>query len=252
MTANSSNIVGDLPAVVVADDAALIAAARQRANSDQCVMVTLVNAPFRDLCDNWLASVERVAPAQLAHTLIVALDDIATRHYAERSDVAVVQWSGACGHSAAVAFGTAAFNALCHVKLALVDTLLSADLNVLWCDTDIVWLGDALQHVCTLARRPAVDEQLAGDEKLSRRLFLSSRRKWRTTSTETDNSFDIAFQADDDGICAGFYYARATSNTRKYIQKAVQYLNPVVCDQMAMRRFLGEHWAAWVSPSPPQ
>ena len=48
----------------------------------------------------------------------------------------------------------------------------------------------------------------------------------------------MQLQSDDDDICAGFFYAKSNARTIDFFSEIVQYLNPLIDDQMAMRRFL--------------
>jgi hypothetical protein len=50
---------------------------------------------------------------------------------------------------------------------------------------------------------------------------------------------DFVFQADDDGLCAGFYLGARRLAARAPLHGCVLvFLNPVVCDQMSMRHFI--------------
>lgn len=51
---------------------------------------------------------------------------------------------------------------------------------------------------------------------------------------------DLQLQGDDDDICAGFFYARATDANIKLLDKVLTYVNTCMDDQTALRRFLHE------------
>lgn len=50
----------------------------------------------------------------------------------------------------------------------------------------------------------------------------------------------MQLQGDDDDICAGFFYARATEANIKLLDKVLTYVNTCMDDQTALRRFLHE------------
>lgn len=49
---------------------------------------------------------------------------------------------------------------------------------------------------------------------------------------------DMQFQSDDDDICAGFYYAKSNARVIRFMEEGLKYLNPLIDDQMGMRRYL--------------
>ena len=49
---------------------------------------------------------------------------------------------------------------------------------------------------------------------------------------------DFQFQSDDDDICAGFYFVKSSLRTIQFMEKMLSYLNPLVDDQVGMRRYL--------------
>eukprot|EP01132_Coremiostelium_polycephalum_P004049 gene4049-5068_t len=109
-------------------------------------------------------------------------------------------------------YGNIGFRAICNEKPLAVLDVLRKGFNVLWTDTDIVWLSDPMDHFNRLNRLHgfAVDD------------------------------IDLFVQQDDDDICAGFYFIRSNPKTIAYMEKVISFLNPVIDDQIAMRLFLKE------------
>ncbi|EGG21432.1 WD40 repeat-containing protein [Cavenderia fasciculata] len=104
-------------------------------------------------------------------------------------------------------YGGVGFRAICNEKPLVVLDVLKRGYNVLWTDTDIVWMADPLKYILQL------DLSFNG---------LS----------------DLIIQQDDDDVCAGFYYIKSNPKTIKYMETVISFLNPVVDDQIAMRLFL--------------
>jgi WD40 repeat protein len=217
---------------------AFVAAARAVADSDGCVILTMTNRGFIDLTENLFASMAQHAPSAMAHVLLVALDDESEAHFASRVATVLLptRRRDAVYSGNAVAFGTVEFISICHEKVILVAHLMRAGLHVLWTDTDIVWLDDA-RHRVARARTPDALAQCAPLTDLSLLLpEVNARARYVVSASD---AVDFVFQADDDGLCAGFYWARGASTRGLLFMDAVLgFLNPVVCDQMSMRHFI--------------
>eukprot|EP00026_Physarum_polycephalum_P004100 Phypoly_transcript_04117.p1 GENE.Phypoly_transcript_04117~~Phypoly_transcript_04117.p1 ORF type:complete len:608 (+),score=68.67 Phypoly_transcript_04117:408-2231(+) len=99
-------------------------------------------------------------------------------------------------------FGEVGFKAICNEKPFLVLQIVKLGFNVLWTDSDIVWLENAMEY-------------MKGD-------------------------YDLFVQRDDDDICAGFFYIKSNPVSILFMTKVVEYLNPMIDDQISMRRFLKE------------
>jgi WD40 repeat protein len=215
-----------------------VSVARSVADGSGTVVLSMCNHAFVDLADNLLAS---LPSGTLAHTLMVALDDASLQHFAATSSVACVlaPRSSACVYDAsAAAFGSVAFISICHLKAWLVAQLLQAGLHVLWTDTDIVWLSDARTQLDALRARPAS----AWRHRVSEIARLAPLLHDRARFARAGDPLDLIFQADDDGLCAGFFFARSSARTLAFMDSVLRYLNPLVCDQMSMRRFIDDEF----------
>ncbi|EFA77798.1 WD40 repeat-containing protein [Heterostelium album PN500] len=113
----------------------------------------------------------------------------------------------------AESYGNVGFRAICNEKPLVVLDVLKRGYNVLWTDTDIVWLGEP---------------------------FAAFKHATQESGIDYD-SLDLIVQQDDDDICAGFYYIRSNEVTIKYMETVIAFLNPIVDDQISMRKFLKEH-----------
>lgn len=219
---------------------AFVAAARAVADASGCVVLTMTNFGFVDLAANLLASMPASARA---HTLLVTLDAAAHDHFAAQPDnvaaVAFVRAPRPAGEAVvysgdAAAFGSVGFIGICHEKAWLVTRLLRAGLRVLWTDTDIVWLDDARLRLAAEVVRSDWPHRV---DALAR---LEPVWPARARIARPLEPLDLAFQADDDGLCAGFFYAAPTAFTLAFMDSVLRFLNPLVCDQMSMRRFVDE------------
>jgi hypothetical protein len=148
----------------------------------------------------------------------------------------------------------------------LVQQLLDCNISVLWSDTDIVWKRDCLNDVLQLQLSGVQPNDIlfCSYDKLD--YWQREESKWRIYCNNNNNNnnrisdnneknngnnndnddnekkqnLDLIVQSDDDGLCAGFFLAHPTLYTRHYFNLLVDYLNPVICDQMSMRRFVDE------------
>eukprot|EP01133_Synstelium_polycarpum_P001536 gene1536-1793_t len=119
----------------------------------------------------------------------------------------------------AESYGGVGFRAICNEKPLVVLDVLKRGLNVLWTDTDIVWHADPLAYIKQL------------------------------DTTYPCASIDMYIQQDDDDICAGFYYIRSNARTIAYMETVIAFLNPIVDDQISMRKFLKEKAINITSPT---
>ncbi|KAM9973935.1 hypothetical protein ACTFIW_007597 [Dictyostelium discoideum] len=111
----------------------------------------------------------------------------------------------------AESYGDIGFRAICNEKPLVVLDVLKKGYNVLWTDTDIVWKRDPFIHFYQDINQ---ENQFINDD------------------------IDLYVQQDDDDICAGFYFIRSNQRTIKFIQDSINFLNPCIDDQIAMRLFL--------------
>jgi hypothetical protein len=217
---------------------AFVAAARAVADDSGTVILTMTNFGFIDLAENLIASIARHAPASLAHLLMLALDDESKKHFDDDGRIATVlvpRRRGAATYDGnAASFGSVGFVGICHEKAWLVAHLMRFGLHVLWTDSDIVWLDDARLLV---ARQSTALAAMPRIESVAPLLPVAHAR---ARIVRDADAVDFVFQADDDGLCAGFFLARASPRALRFMDSVLCYLNPVVCDQMSMRRFVDD------------
>ncbi|GAM28636.1 hypothetical protein SAMD00019534_118120 [Acytostelium subglobosum LB1] len=120
-------------------------------------------------------------------------------------------------------YGGVGFRAICNEKPLVVLDVLKRGYNVLWTDTDIVWLSDPFTAFQQAAYAAGIDYQ---------------------------RDIDLIIQQDDDDVCAGFYYIRSNATSISYMEQVIAFLNPIVDDQISMRKFLKELATPAVSGAP--
>jgi hypothetical protein len=109
-----------------------------------------------------------------------------------------------------VGTGSVGFIDICNLKPWLVLQIMKGGFDVVWTDTDIVWLHDAQRFFDRAS--PLVDMQV---------------------------------QSDDDDVCAGFFYVKTNPRTISFLESVIEYLNPLIDDQTGLRRFLQVRCFAW-------
>lgn len=125
----------------------------------------------------------------------------------------------------ASSFNTLAFRSLCHQKVFLVSQLLAVGVHVLWTDTDIVWLDDALAALDAAERAgptTADGAHLQFADAIDE--WPNWAAKWRVALAPQRRPVDLLVQCDDDGLCAGFFLVRANAATIDYMNQVIQSL----------------------------
>jgi WD40 repeat protein len=145
-----------------------------------------------------------VKPLGISHYLVVALDE-RSRAALDAHNIPTCflpKDSEVLWTEQGENFGTVGFKAICNEKPFLVNEILKDGWNVLWTDVDIVWLGDPYQHFIDV---------------------------------------DLNIQSDDDGVCAGFFFIKHNQRSLDWMHRVVEYLNPLIDDQISMRRMLADN-----------
>ena len=102
------------------------------------LVVTFANWSHADFVINWLVGIRRLG---ITSFVVVALDGRSLRFFS-RLGVPCALWHDPSSPEQAVY--TLGFRAICNEKPHLVLCLLSAGYNVVWTDSDIVWLRNPL------------------------------------------------------------------------------------------------------------
>ncbi|KYQ88315.1 WD40 repeat-containing protein [Tieghemostelium lacteum] len=186
-------------------------------------IVLMCNYGFRDMTMNLLYTFNKIGVDSNRYFLF-ALDD-KVYDFFQKKNIKSIRFKRELEHQQsnnnndgvygedAESYGNVGFRAICNEKPLVVLDVLKKGYNVLWTDTDIVWLSDPLKHFYETVNRQHSFE---------------------------DDSIDLYVQQDDDDICAGFYFIRSNPRTIQYMETVIKFLNPVVDDQIAMRKFLKE------------
>jgi WD40 repeat protein len=164
------------------------------------IVVSFSNFSFTDFALNWIKSLQQL---KITNYLMFALDQNSYNFFVQRNICSyLIDKTDKLFTEESQNFGSLGFIAICNVKPWLVHELLKAGFNVVWSDTDIVWLRDPFP------------------------VFYYNK------------SIDLQIQSDDDDICAGFFYAKSNAKTIRFFDRVVNYTSPVIDDQTAMRRYL--------------
>jgi len=115
----------------------LYALVQARARNNR-IIITFTNYGFVDLAENLLAS---FALQQITNYVMVALDAKTQAHFQAKGEPTyLLELEKKLFTEDSHNFGTAGFVDICNVKPWLVLEILKGGFDVVWTDTDIVWL----------------------------------------------------------------------------------------------------------------
>jgi hypothetical protein len=102
------------------------------------IIVSFSNFSFTDFALNWVKSLEKL---KITNFLIFALDQKSYNFFVERNICSyLLEKSNKLFTEESHNFGSVEFIAICNEKPFIVHEILKAGFNVVWSDTDIVWL----------------------------------------------------------------------------------------------------------------
>jgi hypothetical protein len=102
------------------------------------IVVSFSNFSFTDFALNWIKGLQQL---KITNYLMFALDQNSYNFFVQRNICSyLIDKTDKLFTEESQNFGSLGFIAICNVKPWLVHELLKAGFNVVWSDTDIVWL----------------------------------------------------------------------------------------------------------------
>jgi hypothetical protein len=206
------------------------------------IIISFTNFGFVDLADNLIACFKTL---NITNYIMVALDQKAYDYLHEKGyPTHLIQLEQKLFDETTQNFGTMGFIDICNLKPWLVLEVLKAGFDVVWTDTDIVWLQVRSSHSnpcnfsSSASNRVYISYLCAGDCLERPRADLNFRFQDALPYFDLNTWVDMQLQSDDDDICAGFFFARSNPRTTKFLQLVLDYVSPAVDDQVGLRRYL--------------
>ena len=196
-----------------ADSDCFTSLVRMRADANRTIVLAMTNRGFAPFFHNLRCTMERVDVAK--HAIVIGTDEAACEAAASASIPCVVGKALLLGQhhtalsSSAEKHGTVEYAKLMHVKARPALAVLKLGYNLLFTDTDMVWLRNPL-HELRVAygaqlEHGALDVLIQSDHDESNEIPSCSQHE------ECARSAWCERRACEAEVCGGFYYLRASA-----------------------------------------